>query len=170
MQFRHPGLQHRSVVGLAERGARVQDAEADVGRAVADAEDPAVAGKQLRALLVGPVPQFERGSSQSSSCLGLRNGCGAHGDLDRAVVALRRPRASDRRVELPSAAMTIGAGTRPRAHLLPADLAVTPRTRSVRGQMTGPVTLVCSCKRAPAWRACRARTSSKSARRGRTRP
>ena len=51
-----PAPQQGVVVGVAERGARVQQAQADVGRPVAHPEDPAVPGQQPVA-----VPQVEPG-------------------------------------------------------------------------------------------------------------
>ena len=54
-------LQHVLVVDVAEGRGGVEDAEADVGGAVADAEDPAVAGQQHPLAGLVAVPQLEPG-------------------------------------------------------------------------------------------------------------
>ena len=53
-----PAAQQVAVVDVAEGLARIENAEPDVARPVADAEHPAVAGQQPP-LLRRPIPQFE---------------------------------------------------------------------------------------------------------------
>ncbi|CAK7281866.1 hypothetical protein SGPA1_12659 [Streptomyces misionensis JCM 4497] len=80
-----PGLEDLAPVQLLERGGGVEHAEADVGGAVAHAEDPAVAGQQP-VLGAAPVPQFQPGLQVVVVVAG-RGEVRAHRDAHRAVLA-----------------------------------------------------------------------------------
>ena len=125
-----------------------------LGSAVADTEDPAVAGQQLapRRALPSGRPRARTPSSRrrdAGSC-----SRSAHGDAHRPVVALLpKPMASASRAETPSAATTTGArnsvSSPVRRPLSSTVRARTPTARPVASSRTGPVTAVRSCRRAP---------------------
>ncbi|SBT63136.1 geranylgeranyl reductase family [Micromonospora sediminicola] len=76
------------VVRLAERGGGVEHAQADVHPAVAEAEDPAVAGQQ-RVVALGP--QLQPGLQVVVVVLGGRAVVAADRDADRPVLPLGQP-------------------------------------------------------------------------------
>ena len=82
----HPALEQLLVVDVAEGAGAAEDAEADVARAVADAEHPAVAGQQ-GGLPGRAVPQLEPGLEEV--VVGARGRVvGPHRDPERTVVTL----------------------------------------------------------------------------------
>ena len=83
-----PALEQVLVVDLAPRRAGVEDAEADVAGAVADAEDPAVAGQQAARLCRrrrGPTAPATTPASRRRAAGSV---VGAHRHAHRPVVAL----------------------------------------------------------------------------------
>ena len=145
-----PPAQQVAVVDLAEARRGVEQAEPDVGGAVAHAEDPAVAGQQRVA-----VPQVEPGLEVVVVMPG-RGVIGADRDPERPVVALVQAH-SDRQ----PGGVAVGGDDQPAAELL-AVPGGHPGDPAVLSSSSGPVTLTPSSSRAPAFSACRARIWSKS--------
>ena len=116
--------------------------------AVADAEDPAVAGQQPVAGRRSLVPQLQPGL-QLVVVVARARVVGADGDAHRPVVALlqahRQRQPAGVAVGGDDQRRAVGDARRPRCRL-----AVTPMMRPVRSSSTGPVTVVRSCSIAPA--------------------
>ncbi len=159
-----PFAQDLLVVQLAEFLGRVQDAEAHVGGAVADAEHPAVAGQQLAVAAGKFQPAFH-----PVVVVPRAGEVGADGDAERPVVALpdaERDGGAGRVAvrcehdvggEVPGLA-GLAPGRRPAARRGPRS------TRPSSSERSASVTLCRSSTTAPADRACRASSSSKPSR------
>ena len=157
-----PFAQHLLVVQLAEVLRGVQDAQAHVGGAVADAEHPAVAGQELAVAAGKLEPAFH-----PVVVVPRRGEVGPHSHAERPVVALPMPSETAVRVEFPSAARTTSAlKSRVSPVLRPESSSSAARTPVTRpsSERSASVTLWRSSTTAPADWACRASCSSKPSR------
>ena len=161
----HPGgpfAEDLLVVQLAEFLGGVQDAQAHVGGAVADAEHPAVAGQQFAVAAGELQPAFH-----PVVVVARAGEVGAHGDAQRPVVALLQAQGHGRARRVSVRGEDDVGGEVARLPVLRPDssrsAARTPVTRP-SSERSASVTLCRSSTTAPAAWACRASSSSKPSR------